>query len=154
MPALLSLGLPYDLTQEYFYGFMKGFLKDGAKWKVPLIGGDLSRSDTVVVNVTVWGCFETGVPVWRSEAQDQDQLILIGEVGLSRLGLEILQSEDSTSLTQMASEKELVEWAHDPFRARCLAAHLLPRPLVETGNWLCENGLVNAMIDVSDGPVL
>ena len=149
--CLLSLGLPADLTQAYFHSFMKGFLEDGTCWKIPLIGGDLSRSDTVVVNVTVWGCFETGVPIWRSEAQDQDSLVLIGDVGLSRLGLEILQGEDSTSLATMAHEDELVDWAQDAFQAQCLKAHLLPRPLIETGIWLSENGLVNAMIDVSDG---
>ena len=149
--CLLSLALPTDLTQEYFHFFMKGFLEDGACWKVPLIGGDLSRSDTVIVNVTVWGCFEKGVPIWRSGAQDQDALVLIGNVGLSRLGLEILQGEDSTSLATMTREDELIDWAQDPFRAQCLKAHLLPRPLVETGIWLSENGLVNAMIDVSDG---
>ena len=52
--CLLSLGLPADLTQEYFHSFMKGFLEDAACWKAPLIGGDLSRSDTVTVNVSVW----------------------------------------------------------------------------------------------------
>ena len=149
--CLLSLGLPAELTQDYFYEFMRGFLEDGAHWKVPLIGGDLSRSDTVVVNVTVWGCFESGDPVWRSQAQDQDALVLIGDVGLSRLGLEILRGEDCTSLATMAHEDELVDWAQDQFRAQCLRAHLLPRPLVETGIWLSENGVVNAMIDVSDG---
>lgn len=149
--CLLSLGLPTELTQEYFQAFMKGFLEDGAHWKVPLMGGDLSRSDKVVVNVTVWGGFETGVPIWRSQAQDRDALVLIGDVGLSRLGLEILRGEDCTSLATMAHENDLVDWAQDPFRAQCLKAHLLPRPLVETGIWLSENGVVNAMIDVSDG---
>jgi len=149
--CLLSLGLPTHLTQEYFHSFMKGFLEDAAYWKVPLIGGDLSRSETVVINVTVWGSFETGAPIWRSQAQDQDALVLIGEVGLSRLGLEILQGEDSSLLAAMAHEDELVDWAGDRFRAQCLKAHLLPRPLVEIGTWLSENGAINAMIDVSDG---
>jgi thiamine-monophosphate kinase len=149
--CLLSLGLPAELTQEYFHAFMKGFLEDGANWKVPLVGGDLSRSETVVVNVTVWGYFETGVPLWRSQAQDRDALVLIGDVGLSRLGLEILRGEDCTSLATMTHEDELVDWAHDTFRAHCLKAHLLPRPLVETGIWLSANSAVNAMIDVSDG---
>ncbi len=149
--CLLSLGLPADLTQEYFHAFMKGFLEDAAYWKVPLIGGDLSRNDTVAVNVTMWGCFETGGAIRRSQAQEQDVLVLIGDVGLSRLGLEILESEDATPLVAMAHEDGLVDWAGDPFRAQCLKAHLLPRPLVETGIWLSENGAVNAMIDVSDG---
>ncbi len=149
--CLLSLGLPNQLTQNYFHSFMKGFLEDAACWKVPLIGGDLSRSESVVINVTVWGNFKTGGPIWRSQAQDQDALVLIGEVGFSRLGLEILQVEDSASLAAMTHEDELVDWARDPFRAQCLKAHLLPRPLVEIGTWISENGAVNAMIDVSDG---
>lgn len=149
--CLLSLGLPTDLKKEYFRAFMRGFLKDGAWWKIPLIGGDLSHSETVVVNVTVLGNFQRGVPILRSKAQDQDALILIGDVGFSRLGLEMLQGEDCTSLATMVHEDTLINWAGDTFRAQCLKAHLLPQPLVEVGIWLSENRLVNSMIDVSDG---
>ncbi|MDA2933682.1 thiamine-phosphate kinase [Acidobacteria bacterium AH-259-D05] len=149
--CLLSLALPADLTQEYFHSFMKGFLEEGSRWAVPLIGGDLSQSATIVVSVTVWGCFETGIPIWRCSAQDKDLLVLIGEIGFSRLGLEILESEDPRELSTIESEDLLADWAGEDFRHHCLKAHLLPHPLVHTGVWLSENHVVNAMIDISDG---
>lgn len=149
--CLLSLALPADLTQDYFHSFMKGFLEEGARWGIPLIGGDLSHSTSIVVSVTAWGCFETGVPVWRSSAQDKDILVLIGEIGLSRLGLEILEGEDPSELSTIEHEDSLAQWAGDSFRYQCLKAHLLPQAMVGVGIWLSENRVVNAMIDISDG---
>ena len=149
--CLLALALPGDLTESYFNSFMKGFLEEGARWDAPLIGGDLSQSASIFVSVTAWGSFQTGRPLWRSDAQDGDVLVLIGEVGLSRLGLEILRREDFSELWKIESEDSLAHWAGDDFRYRCLKAHLLPQSLVHVGTWLCENRVVNAMIDVSDG---
>ena len=149
--CLLALALPGDLTESYFNSFMKGFLEEGARWGAPLIGGDLSQSASIFVAVTAWGSFQTGRPLLRSEAQDGDILVLIGEVGLSRLGLEILRREDFSELWKIESEDSLAHWAGDDFRNRCLIAHLLPQSLVHVGTWLCEKRVVNAMIDVSDG---
>lgn len=149
--CLLGLALPPDLSRSYFHSFMKGFLEEGARWDAPLIGGDLSQSASIFVSVTAWGCFKTGRPVWRSEAQDGDTLLLVGEIGLSRLGLEILLREGSSELCKLDSEDSLAQWAGDSFRFRCLKCHFLPQSLVQVGSWLCENHLVNAMIDISDG---
>ena len=149
--CLLTLALPTDLTESYFNSFMKGFLEEGARWNAPLIGGDLSQGTSIFVSVTAWGSFQTGRPLCRSHAQDRDTLILIGEIGLSRLGLEILRSEDFSELWKIENEDSLAHRAGDDFRYRCLKAHLLPPSLVQVGTWLCENRVVNAMIDVSDG---
>ena len=149
--CLLALALPRDLTESYFNSFMRGFLEEAARWNAPLVGGDLSQSASIFVSVTAWGSFKAGRPLYRSDAQDGDTLVLIGEIGLSRLGLEILRSEDFSELWKIESEDTLASWAGDDFRYRCLKAHFLPQSLAHVGNWLCENRVVNAMIDVSDG---
>ncbi len=149
--CLLGLALPADLPQNYFHSFMKGLLEEGARWDTPLIGGDLSQSASIFVSVTTWGFFETGRPVWRSQAQDGDALVLIGEIGLSRLGLEILRREGSSELWKIDNEDSLAQWAGEDFRYRCLKAHFLPQALVQVGSWLSENQVANAMIDISDG---
>ena len=113
--CLLALALPGDLTECYFNSFMKGFLEEGARWDAPLIGGDLSQSESIFVSVTVWGSFQTGRPLWRSDAQNGDILVLIGEVGLSRLGLEILRREDFSELWKVESEDSLAHWAGGRF---------------------------------------
>ena len=149
--CLLGLALPADLPQNYFQSFMKGFLEEGARWNTSLIGGDLSQSASIFVSVTTWGFFETGRPLWRSNAQDGDALVLIGEIGLSRLGLEILRREGSSELWKVDDEDSLAQWAGEDFRYRCLKAHFLPQALVQVGSWLSENRVANAMIDISDG---
>ncbi len=149
--SLLSLALPTELTDEYFQYFMAGFLEEARRWNAPLVGGDLARSSRVHVAVTVLGYVTKGSFVYRSTAQEGDLVALVGDVGLSRLGLQILRDENPEELGEIASEEDLSSWAADSFRLRCLRAHLLPQPQIEVGLWLRHNRLANAMIDVSDG---
>jgi thiamine-monophosphate kinase len=149
--SLLALALPRDLTGGFFRDFMRGFLAEAACWGAPLTGGDLSRSSCVSITVTAWGSITEGAPVYRNGARADDLVFLAGEVGLARLGLDLLLSEDPP-LAELADSPESLEaWAAQPERSRCLTAHLLPRPLVQVGRWLQREALANAMIDVSDG---
>jgi len=149
--SLLNLALPPELTDDYLQSFMTGFLEEARRWDAPLVGGDLSRSSGVHISVTVLGYAEKGDFVYRSTAQADDLVTLVGDVGLSRLGLKILEDENPEELGEIASEEDLSSWAADSFRLRCLRAHLLPQPQIEVGLWLRQNQLANAMIDVSDG---
>lgn len=149
--SLLNLALPPELTDDYLRSFMTGFLEEARRWDAPLVGGDLSRSSRVHVSVTVLGYAKKGDFVYRSTAKAGDLVALVGDVGLSRLGLQILEDENPEELGEIASEEDLSAWAADSFRLRCLRAHLLPQPEIEVGLWLRRNQLVNAMIDVSDG---
>ena len=90
-------------------------------------------------------------PIYRSGGQEHDTLVLIGSVGFSRLGLEILKKENPDQLCEITDEDSLAKWSGNTFRFRCLKAHLLPFPLIAVGVWLCENNLANSMIDISDG---
>lgn len=150
--CLLALALPPELTGDYFCGFVRGFLEEARQWNMCLAGGDLSRNSLVLVTVTAWGYVETGPPLYRSAAQEGDWIVVVGELGFSRRGLGILSQEDP-DLGRIESEEALYTWAGDAFRYRCLKAHLLPTPLADVGLWLQQNGLANAMIDVSDGLV-
>lgn len=150
--CLLSLALAPSLTGDYFRTFMSGFLAASERWGLPLLGGNLARSEKVFVNVTAWGFSNSErQSVLRSGAQNGDSLIVVGQLGLSRLGLEILREENPPNLWQIVDEESLAVWAQDDFRFRCLKAHLLPPALIRVGSWLGEQGLANAMIDVSDG---
>ncbi len=149
--CLLTLTLPSDLTGGFFRAFMDGFLEEVRRWKTPLVGGDLSRGSSVHVGVTVWGHVESGEPVYRSTAAEGDAVVLVGDVGLSAAGLNLLKREDPTELADIRKEAELAAWAGDAFRWRCLKAHFLPTPQIQAGDWLRRNGFASAMIDVSDG---
>ena len=149
--CLLTLTLPPDLTGGFFRSFMDGFLEEVRRWKAPLVGGDLSGGSSVHVGVTIWGHLETGEPVYRSTAAEGDAVVLVGDVGLSAAGLNLLKREDPTEVAAIRTEKDLAAWAGDSFRWRCLKAHFLPTPQIQAGDWLRRNGFASAMIDVSDG---
>ena len=149
--CLLALALPAELRDDYFRCFIRGFLKEAGRWNTCLCGGDLSQSEVIHITVTVWGYVETGQPLYRSSAREDDALIVVGRLGFSRLGLQMLSQEDPECLWEVNTEKALAGWAGDPFRHLCLRAHFLPQPQIEAGIWLRERGLANAMIDVSDG---
>lgn len=149
--CLLALALPSSLRNDYFRSFIQGFLEEAERWNTCLCGGDLSQGELIHITVTAWGHIETGQPLYRSSAGKDDALLVVGELGLSRLGLQMLSREDPAQLWKVNTEKALADWAGDPFRDRCLKAHFLPQPQIEVGVWLRENGLANAMIDVSDG---
>jgi thiamine-monophosphate kinase len=149
--CLLSLGLPEALTGRYFEELVTGFLRQCGDLEMPLIGGDVSRNESVIVSVTAWGYLDSGALICRSGAQVNDHVLLIGEVGCSRLGLEYLEESGGTGLAEVSDEERLREWAETPRRYECLKAHLLPEIQIEPAVWIREKGLANSMIDVSDG---
>ena len=149
--CLLTLTLPPGLAGGFFRSFMDGFLEEVRRWRTPLVGGDLSRGPCVHVGVTIWGHLESGEPVYRSTATEGDAVVLVGDVGLSAAGLNLLKREDPAELAAIRTEENLAAWAGDSLRWRCLKAHFLPTPQIRAGDWLRRNGFASAMIDVSDG---
>jgi thiamine-monophosphate kinase len=144
------LGIPASLTGEFFQEFVEGFVAECQNFGMPLVGGDLSRSQKVVISVTVWGCLGES-PVYRSAARAGDYLLLIGEVGFSRLGLEWLREHGDRALGRISSKKELRRAAGVENVYQWLKAHLLPEIQLGPALWLREQQLAGAMIDVSDG---
>lgn len=149
--CLLSLGIPAPLSGEYFESFISGFLEECGRFDIPLIGGDLSRSDKVVISVTVIGSLGSGEPLLRSGAREGDSIILVGELGVSALGLRLIQERLPEGLAEIRDLSSLEQWAGSPERFRWLRAHFVPEIHLETALWLQEHGLANSMIDVSDG---
>ncbi|MCL2123917.1 MAG: thiamine-phosphate kinase [Desulfovibrionaceae bacterium] len=140
----LSLGLPQDVGLETLEGLFAGMSALAERLRMGLAGGDLSRADKLCLSITAWG--EGGGQAgagrhWlsRSGAQPGEALFLIGDLGLARAGLELLEAE---------GRKALEEWP-----AAC-AAHLMPRPQVDAGQILSRLGQTDhplALMDLSDG---
>ncbi|RPI28794.1 MAG: thiamine-phosphate kinase [Acidobacteria bacterium] len=149
--CLLALALPPELTDSYFDNFMEGFLQGCELWSVPLVGGDISSSPIVSVTVTAFGAVPPGQAIYRRGARPGTFITVIGDLGLSRRGLELLQKEQPLLSEQLSTRDDLERWSGTPGRARAFRAHLLPRPLLSAGIWIRKNGLAESMIDVSDG---
>ncbi len=149
--CLLALSLPRELPTSFAHSLVAGFLELANRYRCPLVGGDLSAADKIQVGVTAVGRVQTGAPIGRGGAKPGDGILVAGALGLSRAGLEILQTAPPAGLDQAADRRDLERLAPDPLQRACLTAHLDPVPLLEVGSWIQERALANSMIDVSDG---
>lgn len=128
----IGLAAPADLPVQWALDFADGFAAECAKVGASVVGGDLTRSDAIVVAVTVIGSCRQA-PVLRSGAQPGDVVALAGRQGWSAGGLAVLGRG-------FRSPRVLVE------------AYRRPEPPYDAGAAAGAAG-ATAMIDVSDGLV-
>jgi thiamine-monophosphate kinase len=136
-PRSLYLGLafPATLSLEHLEQFLGGVLSKTKDYGAVLAGGDTCRSTgPLIISVTVQGAAKSGQAICRSGAQPGDLIYVSGTLGDSALVLHSLQNNE-----QPASE--LAE------------RHHCPEARTELGRSLADQGLANAMIDISDGLV-
>lgn len=137
---LLTLAIPHEFDEAYLDEFFSGLLALADATSTVLIGGDLSASTSgLVIVITVLGDCPVHQAVRRDGAMPGDLIYVTGRLGLSALGLALLQSGIRLS-------ESLPEW-----QRRALLAHLAPQPRLAIGKYLGEHRLADAMIDVSDG---
>ena len=85
----IGLAAPGDLPAQWALEFADGFAAECDRVGASVVGGDLTRSDKIVVAVTVIGAC-TQSPVLRSGARAGDVLALAGRQGWSAGGLAVL----------------------------------------------------------------
>jgi thiamine-monophosphate kinase len=132
---LLSLALPHTHTTRWLDLFLAGLRRASRKFQCALAGGDTTRRNDILINITVVGEIPSGRAVLRSGAREGDILYVSGTLGEAELGLRLLQQN------QGATSKK------NPLTRK----HLYPEPRLALGQWLVKNGLVTAMMDFSDG---
>jgi thiamine-monophosphate kinase len=117
---------------QWALDFARGFAAECEKVGAHVVGGDVTRSDQVVIAVTVLGqCTQS--PVLRSGAQPGDVLALAGRQGWAAGGLAVLGRGFRSPVS-------------------VVAAHRRPEPPYAEGPHAAELG-ATAMVDVSDGLV-
>ncbi len=130
---LLGLGVPADLPTAWATELADGLAEECALVGATVAGGDVVRSDVVVLAVTALGDLEGRAPLTRSGASPGDVVALAGRLGWAAAGLAVLGRG---------------------FRSpRVLAdAHRVPAPPYPAGRAAALGG-ASSMIDVSDGLV-
>jgi thiamine-monophosphate kinase len=135
--ALVSLGLPLDTEVENVKSFYKGMLELAGLTGTAIVGGNMSGSPVVFIDVSVIG--STGNPeglyLSRSAAVPGDLIAVTGWLGTAAAGLEML----SHNLRFDASVYSCLKQSF----AR-------PEPRLSEGRLLVEKG-VKAGMDISDG---
>jgi len=130
--AYVVLGIPADLDEDGCLELLGGIEKVAAETGASLAGGDLTRSPSLTLAVTVVGHAERPEDfVTRAGARPGDALVVTGELGGASAGLLLLEQEAKSG-------------------AALVARQLEPRPRLQAGRSLAEAG-ATAMIDLSDG---
>jgi thiamine-monophosphate kinase len=132
---LLSLGLPQNLTGRWFNEFLQGLKRAATRFSCPLAGGDTTRHDRILINVTALGEIQRGRAILRSRAVSGDAIFVSGTLGHAELGLRLLRSRRRRNHSSGAALKK----------------HLYSEPRLALGQWLANHRLASAMMDLSDG---
>ena len=134
--ALVSLALPPDLDVGWVDDLYAGLTEELGGYGAAVIGGNLSSSDSIVLDLALLGEVERGRVLTRGGARPGDAVFVTGSLGASAAGRAALD---------MALD------ASYPATAACIRAHLTPTPRVREGAAIAATGLATAMLDLSDG---
>lgn len=136
----LCLALPPDTDALWLDALFEGMSALARTHDIALAGGDISQARQCVFSITIWGRPEQNTFLQRGTAMPGDTLFVIGELGLARVGLAVLEAYGRDALCA---------WP-----AAC-AAHLTPVPQAAAGRALARLAMAPqrppALIDLSDG---
>jgi thiamine-monophosphate kinase len=163
---VFTAALPAGCSPADIDSIIDGLRRSTKQYGVRLVGGDTVASPGgFCFNVAIVGYVPAGRAMLRSGARPGDVLVLFGEIGLSRAGLNVLSSptpemrEAISPLSIASSPAELdrvagalggIPRAHEV--ARCIRRHLVPLAVPLDESLLdADPARVTAMIDISDG---
>jgi thiamine-monophosphate kinase len=132
---LLSLAIPRQLTGSWLTNFLSGLRRASHKLCCPIAGGDTTRQNRVLINVTVVGEVRSGRSLLRSNAKPGDIIYVSGRLGEAELGFEALRATCGK-----------IRSSHPTLRKHCY-----PEPRIALGQWLADHRLATAAMDLSDG---
>lgn len=112
-------------------GLYEGLLEAGERYQCPIVGGDLSDGNALIITVSMLGTMDGRLPVLRSGGRPGDRLYVSGALGGSAAGLRALR-------TDVNAVGDLVD------------LHRRPLPRMVEGLAAAELG-ATAMLDLSDG---
>ena len=131
--CLVSAGIPKSATPTRVDELLHGVSQAARRHKMSVIGGDLSRSDQLFLDVCSIGRADRGTFKTRRGARPGDLIFLSGPVGSSRAAL-LLMKKKSARIPEILRR-----------------AHFRPSPPRLAGIALGKQKSVTAMMDVSDG---
>jgi thiamine-monophosphate kinase len=148
--ALLSLLLPGTMAVADFDAMMGGWNTLAARYKVALIGGNVSRSPgPLVLDVTAIGTVKPRRVLTRRGARPGDGIYVSGSVGAAYAGFLALRG---AAIAPVPPALEADGRGGDgPGGGGCEARFLWPDPRIRLGLLLGRNRVASSCVDLSDG---
>ncbi|HJN47537.1 MAG TPA: thiamine-phosphate kinase [Acidobacteriota bacterium] len=134
---LVALALPASTELDWVVSLAEGLREGAERFGASILGGDVAAvANHVSINVTALGEIEEGTdPVERGGAAEGTWCFVTGWPGRAAAARRMFKTGYRSSA------------AFEP----CIDAFLDPRPPVAFGGCVASQGLVGAMIDISDG---
>ena len=132
---LLSLALPPSHTRRWLDEFLGGLRRASRKFGCVPAGGDTTRHELILINVSVVGEVLAGQALLRSGAKPGDLIYVSGRLGEAEFGLRLLRKAKARAKPS------------EPL----LRKHLYPEPRLRLGEWLARKRIASAIMDLSDG---
>ncbi|MHB8462013.1 MAG: thiamine-phosphate kinase [Vulcanimicrobiaceae bacterium] len=134
--ATVSLAIPSDISQDEACAWYRGMQEVATAAKLSIVGGDLVRSDRLMLAITVVGEVRSTRAKRRDGARAGDVLAVTGPLGAARAGW--LLDAHPEALT-------------GAMRDAAVRAYRRPQPRFKEARFLCASERVHAMMDISDG---
>ncbi len=126
--VLVSLGLK-DQDQDFIDKLYNGINEKLQLYNINLIGGNITHSNQIFINITMLGSINKNKVALRKNAKIRDLIYCSGSVGSSTTGLELLRSN---------------------LKGNSITHNLEPTSRLKLSHELTQLG-IKCMIDVSDG---
>ncbi len=133
--AVVSLGLPPQTSASWVDGLYAGLRESLSRFDASVIGGNITSSDMLIIDITLLGEVAESEMLRRSTAKSGQAILVTGHLGASAMGRLALDRK-------LRPSKSL---------APLVKAHRTPMPRVAEGRVIAASRLATAMIDVSDG---
>ncbi len=132
---MLSFAFREGITNECVDQILNGIKQMATKYKITLVGGDVNKANDTVIDCIIVGRYKKRV--LRSGARIGDNVYVVGDFGLTAVGLDYLLNK-----RKIVNEK---------LKNLALKAVYEPDPAVNFNIEVIDTGYVTASMDSSDG---
>lgn len=139
--VLVNIGLPKRMATELVVQSLANALNRLSRtYGLELLGGDLISADKLMTSISILGAVERDCAIRRNGAMIGEKLYLSGPLGLSSLGLKLLEESSKGKLSGTKLESF----------AKAVEAFKKPKAKIEFGRALARHKVAGSAIDLSD----
>ncbi|MDA8158373.1 MAG: thiamine-phosphate kinase [Deltaproteobacteria bacterium] len=145
---VLSLFMPAYVNEADIKQTLRGIIDTAKKYRVSLIGGNISKSSEFSISATIIGDYKDKHVVRRFSSKKGEQIYVSGELGNSWMAFYLNSNKDYIFKNYPnlgLEDKKLIE--------NFINKHKLPEPRINLGRKLSEKKLACSLTDISDGLV-